>query len=77
MGWLRTVRNGVPFATAPSPLLDPLCLATLNTCILFVGPLPVNLALTLTQITCKVHVAMKPDGLVAKQLVFLPTGRWD
>eukprot|EP00955_Chlamydomonas_euryale_P078124 363084-Chlamydomonas_euryale.AAC.6 len=30
-GWLRTVSNGMPFVTAPSPLLDPLCLAALNT----------------------------------------------
>eukprot|EP00955_Chlamydomonas_euryale_P093568 364792-Chlamydomonas_euryale.AAC.15 len=47
MGWLRTVRNGVPFVTAPSPLLDPLCLAALDTGIPFVGPLPVTLTLTL------------------------------
>eukprot|EP00955_Chlamydomonas_euryale_P007579 80333-Chlamydomonas_euryale.AAC.1 len=45
MGWLRTVRNGVTFVTAPSPLLDPLCLAALNTGIPFLGPLPVTLTL--------------------------------
>eukprot|EP00955_Chlamydomonas_euryale_P073669 361808-Chlamydomonas_euryale.AAC.21 len=37
MGWLRNVCNGVPFVTAPSPLLDPLCLAALHTGIPFVG----------------------------------------
>eukprot|EP00955_Chlamydomonas_euryale_P112844 366166-Chlamydomonas_euryale.AAC.15 len=42
MGWLRTLRNGVPFVTAPSPLLDPLCLATLNTGIPFVESAPCN-----------------------------------
>eukprot|EP00955_Chlamydomonas_euryale_P042608 352371-Chlamydomonas_euryale.AAC.4 len=47
MGWLRTMRNGVPFVTAPYPLLDPLCLAALNTGISFVGPLPATLTLTL------------------------------
>eukprot|EP00955_Chlamydomonas_euryale_P100720 365303-Chlamydomonas_euryale.AAC.7 len=31
MGWLRSVRTGVPFLTAPSPLFDPLCLAAFNT----------------------------------------------
>eukprot|EP00955_Chlamydomonas_euryale_P018388 195529-Chlamydomonas_euryale.AAC.3 len=43
VGWPRTMHNGVPFVTAPYPLLDPLCLATLNTDIPFVGPLPVTL----------------------------------
>eukprot|EP00955_Chlamydomonas_euryale_P033842 349640-Chlamydomonas_euryale.AAC.3 len=45
-GWLRTVRSGMPFVTVPCPLLDPLCHATLNTGIPFVGPLPVTLTLT-------------------------------
>eukprot|EP00955_Chlamydomonas_euryale_P071574 361114-Chlamydomonas_euryale.AAC.4 len=31
MAWLRTMRNGVPFVTALSSLLDPLFLAMLNT----------------------------------------------
>eukprot|EP00955_Chlamydomonas_euryale_P011513 124003-Chlamydomonas_euryale.AAC.15 len=44
---LRIVRNGVPFVTAPYPLLDPLGLATLNTGIPCVGPLPATLTLTL------------------------------
>eukprot|EP00955_Chlamydomonas_euryale_P022771 240401-Chlamydomonas_euryale.AAC.2 len=48
MAWLRTVRNGVPLMTAPCLLLDPVCLATLNTGTPFVGPLPVTLTLTLT-----------------------------
>eukprot|EP00955_Chlamydomonas_euryale_P075152 362231-Chlamydomonas_euryale.AAC.3 len=43
---LRTVCDGVPFVTAPNPLLDPLCLAALNTGIL-VGPLHVPLTPTL------------------------------
>eukprot|EP00955_Chlamydomonas_euryale_P102000 365387-Chlamydomonas_euryale.AAC.7 len=47
MGWLRTVRNGVPFVTASYPLLDPLCLATLNTGIALVGPLLETIILTL------------------------------
>jgi len=47
MGRLRTVRNGVPLVTAPSPLLDLLCLAALNTGIPFLGALPVTLTLTL------------------------------
>eukprot|EP00955_Chlamydomonas_euryale_P071277 361014-Chlamydomonas_euryale.AAC.3 len=48
MGWLRTVRNGVPLVTAPCPLLDPVCLAMLNTGITCVGPCPLPVALTLT-----------------------------
>eukprot|EP00955_Chlamydomonas_euryale_P083560 363869-Chlamydomonas_euryale.AAC.28 len=48
MGWLRTVRSGVRFVTASSQLLDPLCLAALNTGIPFVDPLPKTLTLTLT-----------------------------
>eukprot|EP00955_Chlamydomonas_euryale_P072708 361489-Chlamydomonas_euryale.AAC.1 len=47
MEWLGTVRNGLPFVTAPSPLLDPLCLALLNTGIPFAVPLLVSLTLTL------------------------------
>eukprot|EP00955_Chlamydomonas_euryale_P060252 357663-Chlamydomonas_euryale.AAC.4 len=43
MGWFRTVCDGVPFMTAPYLLLDPLCFATLNTGIPFVGPLPETL----------------------------------
>jgi len=39
MGWLRTVRNGVLLVTAPSPPLDPLCLAMLSVGIPFMGPL--------------------------------------
>eukprot|EP00955_Chlamydomonas_euryale_P040775 351806-Chlamydomonas_euryale.AAC.3 len=42
MGWLRTVRKGMPFVIAPSPLLHSLCLAALNTGIPFVSPLPVT-----------------------------------
>eukprot|EP00955_Chlamydomonas_euryale_P058121 356979-Chlamydomonas_euryale.AAC.6 len=34
-GWLRAVRSVNPVVTAPSPLLDPLCLAALNTDTLF------------------------------------------
>eukprot|EP00955_Chlamydomonas_euryale_P071757 361190-Chlamydomonas_euryale.AAC.3 len=48
MGWLKAVHNGLPFVTAPYPLLDPLCLAALNTCLPFVGPLPATLTVTLT-----------------------------
>eukprot|EP00955_Chlamydomonas_euryale_P038273 351055-Chlamydomonas_euryale.AAC.7 len=50
-GWyeeLSTVRSGLSFVTAPSPLLNLICLAALNTGIPFVGPLPVTLTLTLT-----------------------------
>eukprot|EP00955_Chlamydomonas_euryale_P114514 366281-Chlamydomonas_euryale.AAC.13 len=42
---LRTELSGMPFQAAPSPLLDPLCLAALNTGVPFVGPLPVTLTL--------------------------------
>eukprot|EP00955_Chlamydomonas_euryale_P092383 364703-Chlamydomonas_euryale.AAC.5 len=42
--WVCAARNGVPLVTAPSMLLDPLCLAAFNT---FVGPLPVTLTLNL------------------------------
>eukprot|EP00955_Chlamydomonas_euryale_P041584 352035-Chlamydomonas_euryale.AAC.1 len=48
MGWLRTINNGVPFVIVPSALLNPLCLAALNTGIPFMRPLPVTLTLTLT-----------------------------
>eukprot|EP00955_Chlamydomonas_euryale_P058887 357233-Chlamydomonas_euryale.AAC.15 len=48
MGWLRTVRSGVPVVAAPRPLLDPLRLAALNTGIPCMGPLPKTLTLTLT-----------------------------
>eukprot|EP00955_Chlamydomonas_euryale_P112581 366141-Chlamydomonas_euryale.AAC.4 len=37
------MRYGIPCVTAPSPLLDPRCLAALNTGIPFVGPLPATL----------------------------------
>eukprot|EP00955_Chlamydomonas_euryale_P118665 366554-Chlamydomonas_euryale.AAC.2 len=50
MGWLRTVRNSVLFVTAPSSLLDPLCLAALNTGIPFMGSLPETL--TLNPVAC-------------------------
>eukprot|EP00955_Chlamydomonas_euryale_P052429 355151-Chlamydomonas_euryale.AAC.3 len=43
--WGRSMLDYVP---APYPLLDPLCPATLNTGIPFVGPLPATLTLTLT-----------------------------
>eukprot|EP00955_Chlamydomonas_euryale_P092061 364676-Chlamydomonas_euryale.AAC.4 len=43
MGGLGTVHNGMSSATAPSPLLDALCLARFNTGIPFVGPLLVTL----------------------------------
>eukprot|EP00955_Chlamydomonas_euryale_P104117 365542-Chlamydomonas_euryale.AAC.3 len=43
MRWLKTVRSAVPFVTAPSALLDPLCLAALNTGIPVMGALPVTL----------------------------------
>eukprot|EP00955_Chlamydomonas_euryale_P007693 81641-Chlamydomonas_euryale.AAC.22 len=46
MGWLRTLHRGVPYVTAPNPLLDPSRLAALNTGIPFVRPLPVTLTLT-------------------------------
>eukprot|EP00955_Chlamydomonas_euryale_P058236 357002-Chlamydomonas_euryale.AAC.8 len=62
-----------PFVTVPSPLLDPLCHATLNTGIPFLSPLPVNLTLTLTQDfpSC---TSTEGKCLVSKQAVF-PTPR--
>jgi len=47
-GWLRTVRNGMPFVTVSCPLLYPLCHATLNTGIPFVGLLRETVTLTHT-----------------------------
>eukprot|EP00955_Chlamydomonas_euryale_P067148 359754-Chlamydomonas_euryale.AAC.4 len=64
------LRNIVSFVTAPSPLLDPLCLGALNTGIPFVGLLPVTLTLILhiaavigsppqmLQMVCKGHPAL-------------------
>eukprot|EP00955_Chlamydomonas_euryale_P019919 212566-Chlamydomonas_euryale.AAC.1 len=49
-----------PFVTAPSSLLDPLCLAALNTGIPPVGPLPVTLTLTLEKARPGVH-ALRPS----------------
>eukprot|EP00955_Chlamydomonas_euryale_P079711 363330-Chlamydomonas_euryale.AAC.28 len=43
--WAGLCAVGVPFVTAPSPLLDPRCLAALNTGIIFVAPFPVTLTL--------------------------------
>eukprot|EP00955_Chlamydomonas_euryale_P070366 360740-Chlamydomonas_euryale.AAC.6 len=75
MGWLRTLRSGVPFVTALSPLLDPLCLAALNAGIPFVGPLPVTVSLTLKRTqagepkaarsTAMVNAKQAPDGSAA------------
>eukprot|EP00955_Chlamydomonas_euryale_P113472 366221-Chlamydomonas_euryale.AAC.7 len=43
---LNTFNGPHPFVTAPYPLLDPLCLATLNTGVPFTGPLAGTLMLT-------------------------------
>eukprot|EP00955_Chlamydomonas_euryale_P046914 353530-Chlamydomonas_euryale.AAC.5 len=45
--WRRTAHSGIPSVTVPSPLLDPLCLAALNTGLPCAGLLPVTLTLTL------------------------------
>eukprot|EP00955_Chlamydomonas_euryale_P003507 37845-Chlamydomonas_euryale.AAC.4 len=49
MAWLRTVRSGVPFVAALSPLLGPLYLAALNTGMPLVDPLPATLTLAAQQ----------------------------
>eukprot|EP00955_Chlamydomonas_euryale_P062567 358413-Chlamydomonas_euryale.AAC.18 len=42
---LTALRPQIGRSSAPSPLLDPFCLAAFNTGIPFVGPLPVTLTL--------------------------------
>eukprot|EP00955_Chlamydomonas_euryale_P091308 364613-Chlamydomonas_euryale.AAC.4 len=59
---LTVSAHGVPFVTAPCPLLDPLCHVTLNTGIPFVGLLSATLTLTLT---LTIHTADPQDDLAA------------
>jgi len=66
MGWLEMERSDIPFVAfplmAPSPLLDPLCLAALKTGIPFVGPPTVALTLT-----CETKQATQKQRGGAKQ----------
>eukprot|EP00955_Chlamydomonas_euryale_P118332 366534-Chlamydomonas_euryale.AAC.9 len=59
-----TTRGGLHFVLAPSLLFDPLCLATLNTGILFVGPLSVTLLSDLPSPgrRCSAHRAARTDA---------------